>query len=102
MKLNNKRMVMMVAGVVVAMVAVVMYRNMMTARAPAANQGAFTVYGTDWCMYTKKQRDHLDTKYGNGSHTYVNCDNEQCDGIDAFPVTKTPNGDMVKGFNVDI
>ena len=96
-------MVMMVAGAVVTIVALMIIKDRLYKKPVAiAPSGKYTVYGTDWCMYTKKQRDHLDQKYGSGSHVYVNCDNENCDGIDAFPVTKTPSGDIVKGFNVDI
>jgi len=74
------------------------------APSPSPTGGKFTVYGTDWCGFTTKQRKHLDSKYGPGSHTYVNCekDKNSCSGMDAFPVTKTANGDMVKGFNTDI
>jgi len=61
----------------------------------------FVVYGTDWCGYTTKQRKHLDSKYGSGSHVYVNCDSnpDQCKGMKGFPVTKKSNGDMIVGFN---
>ena len=61
----------------------------------------FVVYGTDWCGYTTKQRKHLDSKYGPGSHVYVDCDSnpDQCKGMKGFPVTKKSNGDMIVGFN---
>ena len=59
----------------------------------------FIVYGTSWCGYTTKQRDYLDNKYGKGSHTYVDCETGDCNGIEAFPVTQTPDGNKVKGFN---
>lgn len=59
----------------------------------------FIVYGTTWCGYTTKQREYLDRRYGKGSHTFVDCDKENCPGITAFPVTQTPQGTKVKGFN---
>jgi hypothetical protein len=59
----------------------------------------FTVYGTTWCGYTTKQREHLDQKYGRGSHTFIDCDQQDCGGINSFPVTITPSGKKIIGFN---
>ena len=70
-------------------------------RPPSSSKG-YTVYGTDWCGYTTKQRDYLDEKYGSNSHKYVNCDKEDCKGIKSFPVTITPSGKKVMGFNKTI
>ena len=70
----------------------------------SSGSGGFTVYGTDWCGFTTKQRKHLDTKYGSNSHTYVNCDKDKskCQGMTAFPVTTLPSGKKVSGFNTTI
>lgn len=90
---------------ILAVVAAVMFmlKKNKVAPAPVATGGKFTVYGTDWCGYTTKQRDHLDQKYGKGSHEYVDCDKGGCPpGVNAFPVTKTPQGKMVKGFNSEL
>ncbi len=64
----------------------------------------FTVYGTDWCSYTTKQRAHLDNKYGPNSHKYINCEKNKgkCKGMTGFPVTVTKDGKRVKGFNTDL
>jgi hypothetical protein len=61
----------------------------------------FVVYGTDWCGYTTKQRKHLDSKYGQGSHVYVNCEEhpEKCKGMKGFPVTEKKDGSVIVGFN---
>lgn len=65
------------------------------------NGAKFVVYGTDWCGYTTKQRKHLDSKYGSGSHVYVDCEKhpDQCPGMKGFPVTKKANGETIVGFN---
>lgn len=69
----------------------------------ASYQGKqYTVFGTTWCGYTTKQREYLDNKYGKGSHKFVDCDSGDCGGIEAFPVTETPSGERVKGFNESI
>ena len=69
-------------------------------------QEGYTVYGTTWCGYTTKQTDHLDKKYGSGSHTFVDCDKPEnkgkCSGMDGFPVTITKDGTRVEGFNETI
>lgn len=97
MKFNNRNtMLGLFALAVLVVVVMTLKRN------PSSNSNKFVVYGTEWCGYTTKQRKHLDNKYGPGSHKFIDCDKTHCPGINAFPVTKTPGGDMVKGFNVDI
>ena len=100
MKINRNIMLGVVALVIFAAVVTIMKKSSSPSPSPPGIK--FTVYGTEWCGYTTKQRKHLDKKYGAGSHEFVDCDKTDCPGIDAFPVTKTPSGDMVKGFNVDI
>jgi hypothetical protein len=100
MKLNKKHIMLGIAAIVIVACMFVMMRKPKSALPPGEK---FIVYGTEWCGYTTKQRKHLDNKYGPDSHEFVDCDKGNCPkGINAFPVTKTPNGDMVKGFNVDI
>ena len=95
--MNKKNMIKLVVVVAIA-VGVYMLLN----KKKSTNGGSsdkFTVYGTDWCGYTTKQRKHLDNKYGANSHTYVNCDKEKCPGVDGFPVTITNSGKKISGFN---
>ena len=101
MKINRNIMLGVVALVIFAAVVTIMKKSSSPSPSPPGGI-KFIVYGTEWCGYTTKQRKHLDKKYGAGSHEFVDCDKTDCPGIDAFPVTKTPSGDMVKGFNVDI
>ncbi len=98
MKLNNKNSIILVFFVFI----IVIYILFFTKSKKSSPEGKFIVYGTEWCGYTTKQRNHLDNKYGKGSHKFVDCDGGDCPGIDAFPVTKTPYGKMVKGFNTEL
>lgn len=89
-------------AIVVAVVAYYyFYKPGNSARDPNAT---FTVFGTDWCGYTTKQRKHLDGKYGKGSHNYVNCETEECPSdVKGFPVTvHNGTGKRVDGFNTEL
>lgn len=90
-----------VQAVVVVLVAFWAYKTFVKPKKVDTSGADFVVYGTDWCGYTTKQRKHLDSKYGPGSHVYVNCEEhpDQCQGMKGFPVTKKSNGDMIVGFN---
>jgi len=62
--------------------------------------GKATIYGTDWCGYTTKQKKAFeDAKI---PFDYVNCEKSpgKCKGIHAYPVVKNfPNeGDSWDGF----
>ncbi len=50
--------------------------------------GKATIYGTDWCGFTTKQRKEFDDKHID--YDYIDCDKnkQQCAGISAFPVVK--------------
>lgn len=89
-------------GLAVLVVVVIVAMLMTQRAAPSPTSTKFVVYGTEWCGYTTKQRKHLDNKYGPDSHEFVDCDKTNCPGINAFPVTKTSNGQVVKGFNTEL
>ena len=61
----------------------------------------YTVYGTNWCGYTTKQKKYLAQTYGPTSYTYVDCDTHKtiCKDITSYPQTTLPNGDTVRGYN---
>lgn len=102
MKFNKKHMMLGIAVIVFAACVFAMMKKSKP-KSPLPEGAKFVVYGTEWCGYTTKQRKHLDDKYGAGSHEFVDCDKGDCpNGVDAFPVTKTPSGDMVKGFNTEL
>ena len=57
----------------------------------------WTVYGTMGCGWTRKQLEYM--KKNGKSHTFVDCDEGGCDGMDAFPTLKHPNGEIIVGYN---
>ena len=66
-------------------------------KAPVKGKGKdWTVYGTMGCGWTRKQLDHMKSK--GISHTFVDCDKGGCDGMDAFPTLKSPQGETTVGF----
>jgi len=58
--------------------------------------GVWTVYGTTWCGWTTKQLEYLKKK--SIDHKFVDCEKGKCDGIDAFPVMDSPNGERITGY----
>ena len=102
MKFNNRNTMLGLFAIAILVVVVVAIKSK-SSPSVYPSGGKFVVYGTEWCGYTTKQREHLDNKYGPGSHKFVDCDNDKCPpGVNAFPVTKTPDGGMVKGFNTEL
>ena len=95
-----KKNKMLVAAVLVAIVALIYIKSSKN----ASSNAKFTIYGTEWCGYTTKQRDHLNSKYGSGSHEFVDCDKGGCPSeIKGFPVTvDNTTGQRTDGFNTQI
>tara|TARA_Y100000401_G_scaffold23662_1_gene16161 strand:+ start:3415 stop:3699 length:285 start_codon:yes stop_codon:yes gene_type:complete len=56
----------------------------------------WTVYGTMWCGWTKKQLEYLKNK--DIPHKFIDCEKGKCDGIDAFPVMRSSSGEEIKGY----
>ena len=74
-----------------------------TLRCKCANQqhsggsaGTYTVYGKMDCIWTKRQLTYF--KHVGLKHRFVNCASEVCTGMDAFPVTKAPDGTQTVGY----
>ena len=57
----------------------------------------WTVFGTMGCGWTRKQLDYM--KKNGKPHTFVDCDKGGCDGMDAFPTLKGPNGEEIVGYS---
>jgi hypothetical protein len=57
----------------------------------------WTVFGTMGCGWTRKQLDYM--KKNGKPHKFVDCDKGGCDGMDAFPTLKGPNGEKIVGYN---
>ena len=68
----------------------------------AVSAGGVTIYGTDWCGFTQKQKDAFDARQI--PYAYVNCDQTTCPSnvtaFGGFPfVTGYPTGgDSWGGF----
>ena len=56
----------------------------------------WTVYGTSWCGWTKKQLVYLEKK--GIPHKFIECEKGNCDGIEAFPVMKSSDGEEIVGY----
>jgi len=61
-----------------------------------SSDGKWTVFGTSWCGWTTKQLEYLKKK--GIDHKFVDCEKSKCDGIDAFPVMESPNGERITGY----
>jgi hypothetical protein len=59
-------------------------------------KGAWTIFGTMGCGWTRKQLDYM--KNNGKEHTFVDCDKEECKDMKAFPTLKHPNGETTVGY----
>lgn len=59
-------------------------------------QSDWKVYGTMGCGWTVKQLDNM--KSNGVSHTFINCENGACPGMEAFPTLVHKNGERHVGF----
>tara|TARA_B000000477_G_scaffold79582_1_gene66966 strand:- start:477 stop:776 length:300 start_codon:yes stop_codon:yes gene_type:complete len=66
------------------------------AKAEGVTKTEWTVYGTNWCGWTKKQLAYLEKK--GIPHKFIDCEKGNCDGIEAFPVMKSSDGEEVVGY----
>jgi len=87
----------MIAFIVLLVINFMIFMSMNGSAAPGKkSKGDWTVYGTMGCGWTRKQLDHMKSK--GISHTFVDCDKGGCDGMDAFPTLKSPQGETTVGF----
>ena len=95
----------MIAALLLLLIDVYILVNMDTKKetkinTPAAGMSAgkteWTVYGTNWCGWTKKQLAYLEKK--GIPHKFIDCEKGNCDGIEAFPVMKSSDGEEVVGY----
>ena len=88
--------------VILALVAIDIYILMHTEKPKKESlkesEVEWTVYGTNWCDWTKKQLEYLEKK--GISHKYVNCEKnkEICKDISGFPVMKNSKGEEIIGY----
>lgn len=62
----------------------------------ADSTAPWKVYGTNGCGWTRKQLQVMDEK--NISHSFVDCDQEDCAGMSAYPTLVDPSGNKTVGF----
>ena len=58
--------------------------------------GEWTVYGSMGCGRTRKQLEHFKGK--GKPYTFVDCDSEDCKGIEGYPTMVHSSGERVVGF----
>ena len=56
----------------------------------------WTVYGTTWCGWTTKQIQYLIKK--KIPYKFIDCEKDNCDGIESFPFMESSNGEKVVGY----
>jgi len=56
----------------------------------------WTVYGTTWCGWTTKQIQYLIKK--KIPYKFIDCEKDNCDGIESFPVMESSSGEKVVGY----
>ncbi|AET43592.1 hypothetical protein MPWG_00103 [Micromonas pusilla virus PL1] len=85
----------MIALVILVIVNIMIF--MRVGRALPKDGKKWTVYGTMGCGWTRKQLEYM--KNQNIPHTFIDCDEESCAGMDAFPTLVDPNGKQLVGYN---
>ena len=85
----------MLAFIILGLIAIIVL--LQTKKTSSGGGKGWTVYGTMGCGWTRKQLDYM--KKNGKSHTFVDCDEGGCDGMDAFPTLKHPNGEIIVGYN---
>ena len=58
--------------------------------------GGWTIYGTMGCGWTRKQLDYM--KENGKPFTFVDCDSQECAGVEGFPTMMSPSGERVVGY----
>ena len=83
-----------IALILILIVAVRYFMMRVPARIPKGDP--WTVYGTMGCGWTRKQLDYM--KKNNKPFTFVDCDNQECPGVEGFPTMMSPSGERVVGY----
>tara|TARA_A100001234_G_scaffold68632_1_gene60384 strand:- start:2883 stop:3167 length:285 start_codon:yes stop_codon:yes gene_type:complete len=61
-----------------------------------SSDGEWTVYGSMGCGWTRKQLEYFKGK--GKPYTFVDCDSEDCKGIEGYPTMVHSSGERVVGF----
>ncbi|AET84870.1 hypothetical protein FK873_gp072 [Micromonas pusilla virus SP1] len=84
----------MIALVILVIVNVMIL--MRTGQAPIEDGEKWTIYGSMGCGWTRKQIEYM--KKNGKSYTFVDCEEEDCPGVEGFPTMVDQNGERVVGF----
>jgi hypothetical protein len=68
-----------------------------TVSASVSNGKQWTVYGTMGCGWTLKQLDYM--KKNGKPHRFVDCEKDNCSGMEAFPTLVSPDGEKIVGYS---
>lgn len=87
---------------ILALIILYLLNNVLTKKTGAsktagAAPGKWTVYGTMGCGWTRKQLELMDGK--GVPYTFVDCDSDNCPGVNGFPTLVDPKGNKTTGFN---
>jgi hypothetical protein len=85
----------MFALIILAIVDIIIL--MRTGQAPVEDGKKWTVFGTMGCGWTRKQLDYM--KKNGKPHTFVDCDKEDCKGMNGYPTLVSPDGEKTVGYN---
>ena len=102
MKMNMKKvkpMNLLLLGILAVCIYMAMTKkNGSKGKGNGTGKGKWTVYGTMGCGWTRKQLDHMKDK--SIPHKFVDCDQNDCGNIKAFPTMKDPNGKTITGYSL--
>jgi hypothetical protein len=88
-----------VASIVIAILGLIyLYMNYTggSAKTKTKTGGGWTVYGSNKCGWTRKQTAEMEAK--GVQYKFVDCDKEDCPGVDGFPTLKNDDGTVKVGF----
>ena len=85
----------MFALIILAIVDVIIL--MRTGQVVVEDGKKWTVFGTMGCGWTRKQLDYM--KKNGKPHTFVDCDKEDCKGMNGYPTLVSPEGEKTVGYS---
>jgi hypothetical protein len=85
-----------VAVIVSALCLVYMFLNMRDSGSGSGASSGWTVYGSDKCSWTRKQKSDMDSK--GIQYNFVDCDTQNCPGVSGFPTLKHDDGTVKVGY----
>ena len=83
--------------IALAILLAMMLKNWMNQRSSYTAGADWAVYGTMGCGWTRKQLEDMDSK--GIKYNFIDCDKQDCPGMDAFPTVKSlKDGKVTVGF----